>query len=101
MVKRASRLPKGPARIAAPLMVRLDAESKTALGAAAALRGISVSDYVRTVTVAQARREVEAARLQTIALTPQEQLDFWTALEAPVRLTTAQQRLGKVMRGRS
>ena len=38
---------------ASPLMVRLDAESKQALIAAAELRRISVSDYVRTVTVAQ------------------------------------------------
>ncbi len=47
-------------------MVRLDAESKQALTAAAELRRISVSDYVRTVTVAQARREVASARDQTI-----------------------------------
>ena len=44
------------------LMVRLDPESKAALADAAELRGISVSDYVRLVTVAQARREVSAAR---------------------------------------
>jgi len=47
-------------------MVRLDAESKQAPTAAAELRRISVSDYVRTVTVAQARREVASARDQTI-----------------------------------
>lgn len=82
-----------------PLMVRLDEQSKRYLADAAELRGISVSDYVRLVTVSQARREVESARQQTISLTPEEQLAFWTALNEPVRLTPAQKRLGKLMRG--
>lgn len=82
-----------------PLMVRLDAESKQALTAAAELRRISVSDYVRTVTVAQARREVASARDQTILLSPDEQLAFWQALNAPAKLTPAQKRLGAIMRG--
>lgn len=43
-------------KTASPLMVRLDEESKQCLTEAAALRQVSVSDYVRTVTVAQARR---------------------------------------------
>jgi uncharacterized protein (DUF1778 family) len=84
-----------------PLMVRLDSDSKDVLARAAELRGISVSAYVRQVTVAQARKEVEAAGGQTIALTPEEQLAFWTALAAPVKLTAAQKKLGKLMRGAS
>lgn len=89
-----------PPKAASPtLMVRLDDESKSYLAEAAELRQISVSDYVRTVTVAQARREVEAARDQTIALTPDEQLAFWTALDAAPALTPAQRRLGAIMRG--
>ena len=84
-----------------PLMVRLDDESKAYLSQAAELRRISVSDYVRTVTVAQARKEVQAAREQTIALTPKEQLAFWEALRKPTKLTDAQRRLGAVMRGKS
>ena len=82
-----------------PLMVRLDAESKLALSAAAELRKISVSDYVRSVTVAQAQREVAAARDQTILLSPDEQLAFWKALQSPPKLTSAQKRLGAIMRG--
>jgi uncharacterized protein (DUF1778 family) len=82
-----------------PLMVRLDAESKQALAAAAQLRRVSVSDYVRTVTVAQARREVASALDQTILLSPDEQLAFWRALNAPSKLTPAQKRLGAIMRG--
>ncbi|MBM4091206.1 MAG: DUF1778 domain-containing protein [Planctomycetes bacterium] len=81
-------------------MVRLDPESKQALAAAAELRGISVSDYVRTVTVAQARREIASAREQTITLTPDEQLAFWLALQQPAKLTRAQNRLGAMMRGK-
>jgi uncharacterized protein (DUF1778 family) len=84
---------------ASPLMVRLDAESKQALTDAAELRRISVSDYVRTVTVAQARREVASAREQTVLLSPDEQLAFWRALQAPAKLTPAQKRLSAIMRG--
>jgi uncharacterized protein (DUF1778 family) len=82
-----------------PLMVRLDSESKQCLAEAADLRRISVSDYVRTVTVPQARREVRAAGEQVIALTPEEQLSFWNALNAAPKLTSAQRRLGSMMRG--
>ncbi|MFO0809995.1 MAG: DUF1778 domain-containing protein [Gemmataceae bacterium] len=93
------RLPTQKPAPTSPLMVRLDAPSKAFLAAAAALRRVSVSDYVRTVTVAQARKEVEAAREQTIVMTPEEQLAFWNALNAPVKLTPAQRRLGAMMRG--
>lgn len=86
---------------ASPLMVRLDAQSKDYLAKAAELRKVSVSDYVRQVTVEQARREVRAARQHTMVLTPQEQLAFWNALDAPVTLTKAQRRLGAIMRGES
>jgi uncharacterized protein (DUF1778 family) len=93
--------PKHPEqpRPSGSLRVRLDAESKAFLAKAAELRRISVSDYVRTVTVAQARKEVLASREQTITLTPEEQLAFWNALNEPPRLTEAQRRLGEVMRG--
>ena len=84
-----------------PLMVRLDAESKSYLARAAELRRISVSDYVRTITVAQARREVLAADEQTLVLTPDEQLAFWNALNGTPILTEAQKRLGAMMRGES
>jgi uncharacterized protein (DUF1778 family) len=84
-----------------PLKIQLDDESRAYLSKAAALRRISVSDYVRTVTVPQAQREVLAAREQTISLTPDEQLAFWNALNEPSRLTKAQRRLGAVMRGDS
>lgn len=80
-------------------MVRLDPESKAILSRAARLRHISVSDYVRSVTLAQARREVQAAQEQIISLSAEEQLAFWQALNEPVRLTKAQRELGAIMRG--
>src|SRR4051794_19584568 len=81
------------------LMIRLDDESKAVLARAAALRHISVSDYVRTVTVSRARQEVLAAEQQVVALSPEEQLAFWTALDRPAKLTAAQKELGAIMRG--
>ena len=63
------------------------------------VRRLSVSDYVRVATVAQASREVEAAHQQTMKLSPSEQLAFWTALNAPAKLTRSQRRLGAIMRG--
>ena len=98
-----ARSPSKPkkAGTTSPLMVRLDEKSKAYLVQAAKLRRISLSDYVRAVTVAQARREVLAAREQTIAMTAEEQQAFWNALHEPPKLTPAQRRLGSVMRGES
>ncbi len=81
------------------LVVRIDDDGKLLLTQAAELRGISVSDYVRTVMVSQARREIGAASQQTMTLTPDEQLQFWTALQQEPRLTSAQCKLSAVMRG--
>ncbi len=81
-----------------PLMVRLDSQSKEVLAEAAQLRHISVSDYVRTVVVPQAQKEVDAAQSRVLVLSPQEQLEFWNALNAPVRLTAKQKKLAAMMR---
>jgi len=83
------------------LVVRLDDESKAFLSQAAKLRRISISDYVREVTVAQARREVRAAEEQIITLSPEAQLAFWTALNEAPCLTEAQKQLGALMRSLS
>ena len=81
------------------VLVRLDRTSKDCLTKAAALRRISVSDYVRQITVTQARREVEEAEQNSIALSADEQLAFWNALNEAPRLTSAQKKLGAIMRG--
>jgi uncharacterized protein (DUF1778 family) len=96
----AQRSPRRPTETkAANLMVRLDPAAKRVITRAATIHGVSTSDYVRTVVVAQARRDVEEARSRTIALSPEEQLAFWQALHAPVRLTKRQRELARVMRG--
>ncbi len=92
---------KSGERTTSPLMVRLDEESRSYITQAAQLRRISLSDYVRQVTVAQARREVASARTQTVVMSPDEQLEFWTALNEVPRLTPQQKALGKIMRGES
>lgn len=81
------------------LMVRVDRASKGVITRAARLRGVSASDYVRTVVVAQARRDLEEARTRTITLTPDQQLAFWLALHEPASLTARQRALGRIMRG--
>ena len=81
-----------------PLMVRLDPRSKAAIAKAAELRQVSVSDYVRLVTVPQAEQEIAADEQQVISLTPAEQLAFWKALHEPVVLTPEQEELGRLMR---
>lgn len=83
------------------LMVRLDDDSKALLIAAAELRRVSVSDYVRSIVVGQAERELAAAQVHTIAMTADEQLQFWNALSKPPKLTKAQKELGAIMRGKA
>ena len=81
------------------LMIRMDEDSKSYVAQAAELRKVSISDYVRMVTVTQARREVNQAEENTIALTPEEQLAFWNALNTPRKLTKKQRELGRIIRG--
>ncbi len=81
------------------LMVRLDEDSKALVTAAADQRKVSVSDYVRSVMVEQSRRELAFAELKVIAMTPDEQLQFWNALSKPIKLTKAQKELAAIMRG--
>ena len=80
-------------------MIPLDEQSKAMLTAAAELRRISVSDYVRSVVLGQAERELAAAESRTIAMTPDEQLQFSNALLKPLKLTKAQKGLGAIMQG--
>lgn len=83
----------------ANVMLRMDQSSKKVLTRAATLRGVSMSDYVRQVVLAQARRELDEARSRTISLSAAEQHEFWVALQAPVKLTKRQRELSRVMRG--
>jgi len=89
-----------PKKAGPTLMVRLDAASKSLLTEAAELRRISVSDYVRSVMVDQARREIAAAAQGVIAMSAEEQLAFWNALQESPSLSPAQRRLAASMRSR-
>lgn len=86
-------------RKASSLVIRVDEQSKRCLKKAAELRHISVSDYIRAVTVPQAKREIHEAREHVIAMPPDEQLAFWKALNETPVLTAAQRRLAAIMRG--
>ena len=61
-------------------MVRDVEQSKALLEQAANRRKMRVSDYVRSVAVAHAKKEVLAPEQHSLALTPEEQQAFWTAL---------------------
>jgi hypothetical protein len=74
------------------MRVRLDSPSTRQIVEAAQRRGMSVSDDVRTAADSQARRELDLAKACVIIQTPAEQLEFWSALNARVRLTIAQSR---------
>jgi len=81
-------------------MIRVDRPSKTIITKAARLRGISASDYVRSVVVAAARRDLEESRAHALKLSAAEQRAFWAALHEPVTLTPRQRELSRLMRGR-
>ncbi len=82
------------------LIVRLDEDSKACLERAAELRGMSVSNYVRTLIAGQARRELRQDCEGIISMTPEEQLAFWNALNETPKLTEAQRQMGAIMRGK-
>ncbi|MBL8954727.1 MAG: DUF1778 domain-containing protein [Myxococcaceae bacterium] len=81
------------------LMIRVDRPSKTVITRAARLRGISASDYVRSVVVAHARRDLEESKAHSLKLSAAEQRAFWAALNEPVSLTPRQRQLSRLMRG--
>lgn len=81
------------------LVLCLDEESKACVAKAAALRGMSISDYAVAVVVAQARRDVGDGESNALTLGPEGQLQFWNALAEASELTEAQRELGAVMRG--
>lgn len=76
-----------------------DEDGKACVGKAAALRQVSISDYVRMVTVSQAQRETQQADAGVIMLTPDEQLQFWRALAETQEPTPVQRELGAIIQG--
>jgi uncharacterized protein (DUF1778 family) len=82
----------------ANLLVRFDRSGKTLVQRAAAARGLSVSDYVRTRIVPMARQDIAEADTGVLRLPREDQISFWQALQHPPAPTPAQRRLGELVR---
>ncbi len=82
----------------ANLLVRFDSGAKSLVLRAASLRGLSLSDYVRTRIVPLAKQDVDEAETGVLRLAKQDQLAFWQALQHPPAPTRAQRELGKLVR---
>lgn len=82
----------------ANLLVRFDRPSKTLVQRAAAARGLSVSDYVRTRILALARQDVAEADTGVLRLPREDQIAFWQALQRLPAPTAAQRGLGALVR---
>jgi uncharacterized protein (DUF1778 family) len=80
------------------LLVRVDKRSKSLLRKAAATRGLSVSDYVRSRVVPLARQDVIEADTGVLKLSRDDQAALWRALQSPRTPTPAQRALGKLIR---
>ena len=82
----------------ANLLVRFDRGAKSLVQQAANLRGLTVSDYVRSRIVPMARQEVDEASTGVLRLPKEAQTAFWQALQRPPAPTKAQRALGKLVR---
>jgi len=87
-----------PANKDANLLVRFDRGGKTLVHRAAAARGLTISEYVRTRILSLARQDVTEAETQVLRLSREEQIVFWQALQNPPAPTAAQRRLGRLVR---
>lgn len=92
------RSAKASAAKNANLLVRFDRPSKTLIQRAAAARGLSVSDYVRTRIVPLARQDVAEDDTGVLRLSRADQIAFWQALQRPPAPTPAQLQLGELVR---
>jgi uncharacterized protein (DUF1778 family) len=99
---KAGALRKRPAGSAgnksANLLVRFDRNGKSLVQRAAASRGLTVSEYVRTRILSLARQDVVEAETQVLRLSREDQIAFWQALQKPPAPTGAQRRLGQLVR---
>jgi uncharacterized protein (DUF1778 family) len=80
------------------LLVRVDRRSKALLRKAAAARGLTVSDYVRSRVVPLARQDLIEADTGVLKLSRDDQISLWRALQSPRPATAAQRALGKLIR---
>ncbi len=82
----------------ANVLVRFDAKRKAKVRRAAELRGLSVSDYVRSRIVDIAERDLEEARTGVLRLRREDQVALWRALQNPPPPSRAQRALGALVR---
>ena len=94
---RGSRTPRGASRDE-NLLVRFDSAGKSLVKRAAAIRGLSVSDYVRSRITTLARQDVEEADTGVLRLPREDQIAFWQALQNPPPPTDVQRELGALVR---
>ncbi len=80
------------------LLVRVDRRSKALLRKAAEVRGLTVSDYVRSRIVPLARQDVLEADTGVLRLDRESQIALWRALQNPPAPTRAQRSLGKLIK---
>jgi uncharacterized protein (DUF1778 family) len=78
--------------------VRFDAAAKALVKRAAASRGVTVSDYVRSRILPLARQDVVESDTGVLRLSREDQIAFWLALQDPPPPTEAQRRLGRLVR---
>lgn len=95
--RRSAKVERQPAKDA-NLLVRFDRRGKALVQRAARARGLSVSDYVRTRIVSQARQDVTETDTGVLRLSRSDQIAFWQALQHPSSPTEAQRRLGDLVR---
>lgn len=97
----AKKVPGKPTRASSKdenLLVRFDSSGKRLVQRAAAIRGLNVSDYVRSRIVTLARQDVEEADTGVLHLSRDAQIAFWQALQRPPAPTAAQRKLGALIR---
>lgn len=82
----------------ANVLIRFDTKRKALVRRAAALNGLTVSDYVRSRIVNLALRDIEEVETGVLRLRRADQIAFWQALQNPPRPTKAQKALGALVR---
>lgn len=81
------------------LQARVKPAAKDLVVKAAQKRDVAVSDYIRSVIVEQAEREVQGAEQDILLLTANEQRQLWEMLDVDCEINEGQVKLAKLMNG--
>ena len=82
----------------ANLLVRFDRGAKAMVQRAASLRGLNVSDYVRSRILPLAKQDLDEANTGVLRLPREAQIAFWQALQQLPAPTRRQRKLGRLVR---